>query len=110
MKRWSFPGQPGRWDRWWARSRRSSIVEGDLESAGGDDKIQHIVNDLGFDAAFNYKTTDDYQAKLKELCPAGIDCYFDNVGGAISDAVFRAVESLRARFSVRTDLQIQPVQ
>jgi leukotriene B4 12-hydroxydehydrogenase/15-oxo-prostaglandin 13-reductase len=56
--------------------------------AGGDDKIQHIVKDLGFDAAFNYKTTGDYVAKLKELCPNGIDCYFDNVGGVISDAVF----------------------
>ena len=56
--------------------------------AGGDDKIKYIVNDLGFDAGFNYKTTSDYAAKLKELCPQGIDCYFDNVGGAITDAVF----------------------
>jgi len=56
--------------------------------AGGDDKIAHIVADLGFDGAFNYKTTTDYVAKLKELCPNGIDCYFDNVGGVISDAVF----------------------
>jgi NADPH:quinone reductase len=56
--------------------------------AGGDDKIAHIVADLGFDGAFNYKTTTDYVAKLKELCPSGIDCYFDNVGGVISDAVF----------------------
>jgi NADPH-dependent curcumin reductase CurA len=56
--------------------------------AGRDDKIRYIVDDLGFDAAFNYKTTSDYVAKLKELCPGGIDCYFDNVGGAISDAVF----------------------
>jgi NADPH-dependent curcumin reductase CurA len=56
--------------------------------AGADDKIRHIVDDLGFDAAFNYKTTADYAAKLKELCPDGIDCYFDNVGGPVSDAVF----------------------
>jgi NADPH-dependent curcumin reductase CurA len=56
--------------------------------AGSDDKIRHIVEDLGFDAGFNYKTTSDYVGKLKELCPNGIDCYFDNVGGAISDAVF----------------------
>jgi NADPH-dependent curcumin reductase CurA len=56
--------------------------------AGSDDKIRHIVEDLGFDAGFNYKTTNDYTGKLKELCPNGIDCYFDNVGGAISDAVF----------------------
>jgi len=56
--------------------------------AGADDKIQYLTGELGFDGAFNYKTTSDYAAKLKELCPNGIDCYFDNVGGAISDAVF----------------------
>jgi NADPH-dependent curcumin reductase CurA len=67
--------------------------------AGGDDKIAHIVADLGFDGAFNYKTTSDYVAKLKELCPSGIDCYFDNVGGVISDAVFALLNPF-ARVSV----------
>jgi NADPH-dependent curcumin reductase CurA len=61
--------------------------------AGADDKIRYLVEDLGFDAAFNYKTSSDYQAKLNELCPSGIDCYFDNVGGAISDAVFTLVNT-----------------
>jgi len=56
--------------------------------AGTDDKVEWLTKELGFDGAFNYKTTDDYVAKLKELCPSGIDCYFDNVGGAITDAVF----------------------
>ena len=56
--------------------------------AGGDDKVEYLTKELGFDAAFNYKTTTNYVAKLKELCPNGIDCYFDNVGGSISDAVF----------------------
>lgn len=56
--------------------------------AGTDDKVAWMTKDLGFDAAFNYKTVSDYSAKLKELCPNGIDCYFDNVGGAITDAVF----------------------
>jgi NADPH-dependent curcumin reductase CurA len=56
--------------------------------AGGDSKVDWMINELGFDGAFNYKTTSDYIAKLKELCPNGIDCYFDNVGGAITDAVF----------------------
>src|SRR5258708_39532725 len=56
--------------------------------AGTDDKVDWLTNELGFDGAFNYKTTADYVAKLKELCPTGIDCYFDNVGGAITDAVF----------------------
>ena len=56
--------------------------------AGTDDKVAWMTKDLGFDAAFNYKSISDYTAKLKELCPNGIDCYFDNVGGAITDAVF----------------------
>src|SRR5258707_15037004 len=56
--------------------------------AGTDDKVEWLTKDLGFDGAFNYETTDNYVAKLKELCPTGIDCYFDNVGGAITDAVF----------------------
>lgn len=56
--------------------------------AGTDDKVEWLTKELGFDGAFNYKTTDNYVAKLKELCPSGIDCYFDNVGGAITDAVF----------------------
>ena len=55
--------------------------------AGGDDKVSWLVDELGFDSGFNYKTTSDYSAKLKELCPKGIDCYFDNVGGAITDSV-----------------------
>jgi NADPH-dependent curcumin reductase CurA len=56
--------------------------------AGSDEKIKYIVDECGYDAGFNYKTTDDYEAKLKELCPNGIDVYFDNVGGPITDAVF----------------------
>lgn len=67
--------------------------------AGTDDKVDYLVNELGFDAAFNYKTSDNYVAKLKELCPNGIDCYFDNVGGAITDAVFILMNT-RARISI----------
>src|SRR6185369_2925262 len=55
--------------------------------AGEDDKIEWIKRECGFDAGFNYKTTEDYGAALKELCPKGVDVYFDNVGGAITDAV-----------------------
>jgi NADPH-dependent curcumin reductase CurA len=55
--------------------------------AGADDKVSWMTKELGFDAAFNYKTTSDYSAKLKELCPKGIDSYFDNVGGKITDTV-----------------------
>ncbi len=67
--------------------------------AGGDDKVNYLTGELGFDAAFNYKTVDDYYAKLKELCPKGIDAYFDNVGGAITDAAFRLINT-KARIAV----------
>jgi len=67
--------------------------------AGGDDKVEWILKDCGYDAAFNYKTTEDYGAKLKELCPNGIDVYFDNVGGTITDAVFMQINTF-ARMSI----------
>jgi NADPH-dependent curcumin reductase CurA len=59
--------------------------------AGSDAKINYIVGDLGFDAAFNYKSVENYYEVLREICPDGIDVYFDNVGGAISDAVLRLI-------------------
>jgi hypothetical protein len=67
--------------------------------AGDDAKCRWVVNELGFDACFNYKTTPDYVAKLKELCPQGVDVYFDNVGGPITDAVFQVLNP-RSRVSV----------
>jgi hypothetical protein len=67
--------------------------------AGGDDKVAFLTEELSFDAAFNYKKVTDYYAKLKELCPLGIDVYFDNVGGAITDAVFRLINT-KARVSI----------
>jgi NADPH-dependent curcumin reductase CurA len=54
--------------------------------AGNTDKIRWITDELGFDAGLNYKI--ENLEKLKELCPRGIDCYFDNVGGDITDTVF----------------------
>lgn len=53
--------------------------------AGGAEKCRYVVEDLGFDAAIDYKT-DDVDEGLREHCPQGIDVYFDNVGGAILDA------------------------
>ncbi|WP_128476079.1 NADP-dependent oxidoreductase [Halorussus pelagicus] len=56
--------------------------------AGSDEKVEFLEDELGFDAGINYKTTDDYGAALEEAAPNGVDSYFDNVGGPITDAVF----------------------
>ena len=47
-----------------------------------------LKDQLGYDAAFNYKTTEDLGKSIREVCPDGIDVYFDNVGGPITDAAF----------------------
>jgi NADPH:quinone reductase len=67
--------------------------------AGMDEKVRYITEELGFDKAFNYKTTRNYHRKLREFCPNGIDVYFDNVGGAITDAAVRLI-NVRARIVV----------
>ncbi|HLW77728.1 MAG TPA: NADP-dependent oxidoreductase [Bryobacteraceae bacterium] len=67
--------------------------------AGEDSKIDYLKRECGFDAAFNYKSTSDYAAKYRELCPNGIDVYFDNVGGPITDAVFPNL-ALHARVAI----------
>jgi NADPH-dependent curcumin reductase CurA len=67
--------------------------------AGSDEKVQWITDELGFDAAFNYKTAGNLVSRFRDLCPDGIDCYFDNVGGPITDAVFAHINS-RARVAV----------
>lgn len=53
--------------------------------AGGKEKCDYLLDELGFDAAIDYKSENVYAA-LKEKCPKGIDVYFDNVGGEILDA------------------------
>ena len=50
--------------------------------AGGPDKCAFVVNELGFDAAIDYKNA-NLRESFQQHCPAGIDVYFDNVGGAI---------------------------
>ncbi len=57
-------------------------------TAGSDTKCDWLTDDLGFDAAINYKTTDDLGSAVREACPNGVDGYFDNVGGPITDAVW----------------------
>jgi NADPH-dependent curcumin reductase CurA len=53
--------------------------------AGGQDKCQYVVRDLGFDSAIDYKT-EDVRKSLRTHCPDGINVYFDNVGGDILEA------------------------
>ena len=55
--------------------------------AGGSVKCNWIKDELEFDAAIDYKAQDVHEA-LKVACPQGIDVYFDNVGGPVTDAVF----------------------
>jgi NADPH-dependent curcumin reductase CurA len=52
--------------------------------AGGPEKCRALVEQFGFDAAIDYKS-EDVGKRLRELCPKGIDVFFDNVGGEILD-------------------------
>ncbi|MDE0921446.1 NADP-dependent oxidoreductase [Aurantimonas coralicida] len=54
--------------------------------AGGAEKCAHVVETLGFDACVDYKA-DGFADALKDAAPDGIDIYFENVGGAVFDAV-----------------------
>lgn len=54
--------------------------------AGGGEKCRYVTDTLGFDACVDYKAG-DLRAGLKAAAPDGIDAYFDNVGGAVLDAV-----------------------
>ena len=54
--------------------------------AGGPDKARYLQDELGFDAALDHRAP-DFADRLREACPAGIDIYFENVGGAVFDAV-----------------------
>jgi NADPH-dependent curcumin reductase len=58
--------------------------------AGGPEKCRYIVDELGFDAAIDYKS-EDVRKALQKHCPKGIDVYFDNVGGEILDAVLTQI-------------------
>ncbi|GAA5061923.1 NADP-dependent oxidoreductase [Nocardia callitridis] len=55
--------------------------------AGGPKKCAHLLDDLGFDAAIDHRAP-DFADRLAEAVPDGIDVYFENVGGAVADAVF----------------------
>lgn len=58
--------------------------------AGTDEKCRWITRELGFDGAINYRT-DSVAGRLSDLCPAGVDVYFDNVGGPMLETVLSHV-------------------
>jgi NADPH-dependent curcumin reductase CurA len=66
--------------------------------AGGPEKVAELTDLYGFDTGIDYKA-DDVNAALKEHCPRGVDVYFDNVGGALSETVFRRL-ALGARIVI----------
>jgi len=58
---------------------------------GDQSKVDYLINEVGFDAAVNYKTETNLAGALAAACPDGVDVYFDNVGGEISDAVISQI-------------------
>jgi NADPH-dependent curcumin reductase CurA len=61
-----------------------------IGSAGSDAKVASLLDDLGFDAAFNYRARPPLEA-LPRLAPDGVDVYFDNVGGDHLEAALRSM-------------------
>jgi NADPH-dependent curcumin reductase CurA len=61
-----------------------------IGSAGSAEKVRHLIDDLGFDAAFNYKDG-PVAEQLHQAAPEGIDVYFDNVGGEHLEAAIGAI-------------------
>lgn len=59
--------------------------------AGGTEKCRQLVDEWGFDGAIDYKN-EDLKARLKDLCPEGVDVYFDNVGGEMLDVVLTRIK------------------
>lgn len=67
--------------------------------AGGSEKVRLCREEFSYDAAIDYKASSDLDSALKAACPGGIDVYFDNTAGRISDAVLRHTNS-RARIVI----------
>ena len=78
--------------------------------AGTDEKVE-LLKEVGFDEAINYKETHDLKKAIADACPNGVDVYFDNVGGPITDAVvaninFHARIALCGQISVYNSTQV----
>lgn len=68
-------------------------------STGSDEKVQFCLEECGYDACFNYKSAGRLDKAVRAVCPQGIDVYFENVGGAMLDAVLKNI-NLFARLPV----------
>jgi hypothetical protein len=87
---------------------------------GSDEKVNLLKSKFHFDDAINYNTATDLKSAIKETCPDGVDIYFDNVGGPISDAVLANINkyarlpvcgaiSLYNKTEVATGPRLQPI-
>ncbi|WP_066218174.1 NADP-dependent oxidoreductase [Formosa haliotis] len=87
--------------------------------AGTDEKVALLKNDFGFDEVINYNTTPDMAKAIQDTCPDGVDVYFDNVGGPISDAALFSINrfariiicgaiSVYNKTELPTGLSVQP--
>ena len=69
-----------------------------IGSAGSDDKVDYLINTIGIDAAFNYKTQNTRE-QLSKIAKDGLDIYFDLVGGKVFDI---ALEKLKPHGQIMT--------
>lgn len=81
--------------------------------AGSDDKVAMLTDDLGYDAAFNYRNSQSLPKSIGEVCPDGIDVNFENVGGEIFEAALWSMRdfgriALCGMISNYNDEQLQP--
>jgi NADPH-dependent curcumin reductase CurA len=67
--------------------------------AGSDEKCNLLKETFGFDEAINYKTTKSIRKDLGKICPEGVDAYFDNVGGEVTEGVVANL-NFRARIAL----------
>jgi NADPH-dependent curcumin reductase CurA len=67
--------------------------------AGSDEKTKLLKSEFGFDETINYKTTKNMRKAIAQACPKGVDIYFDNVGGEISDGVLMNINKF-ARIAI----------
>ena len=74
--------------------------------AGAREKCDYVVDELGFDACVSHRDP-DLAGALGAACPDGIDVYFENVGGAVFQAVLATAQPLRAGTGVRAHRAVQ---